>query len=303
MTPTARLSRVTLAATLALVGIGGFTRGSGSGYGCADRWPLCENGALRGWLPRWEYHMVIEWLHRWAAAMVGALVLVTLASAWRHHRSRPYVPRLAAGALAVVMAQAWIGRSVVKADLDADLVVLHLAVSMVVIALLTLLSVALWPRLPESSPVIESRSWTTHLAIAAAGAYALLLLGGYAHNRYFPGWPLVSDALIPDFSDRYLAVHWLHRAGAGVGLIYLGWVLVTARRLGRPADERRLLHLAAGAYGLNVGLGAVHVFTEVSSESVVTAHLMGSALVWTALVATTARSRTGMVAPSGRMEL
>ncbi|SVB81576.1 uncharacterized protein METZ01_LOCUS234430, partial [marine metagenome] len=36
--PTARLSRVTLATTLVLVGIGGFTRGSGSGYGCADRW-------------------------------------------------------------------------------------------------------------------------------------------------------------------------------------------------------------------------------------------------------------------------
>ena len=133
--------------------------------------------------------MIIEWLHRWAAAMVGVLVLATLASAWRHHRSRQYVPRLAAGALAVVMAQAWIGRSVVKADLDADLVVLHLAVSMVVIALLTLLSVALWPRLPESSPVIENRSWTTRLAVAAAGAYVLLLLGGYAHNRYFQGWP------------------------------------------------------------------------------------------------------------------
>ncbi|SVA96534.1 uncharacterized protein METZ01_LOCUS149388, partial [marine metagenome] len=36
--PTARLSRVALTATLVLVGIGGFTRGSGSGYGCADRW-------------------------------------------------------------------------------------------------------------------------------------------------------------------------------------------------------------------------------------------------------------------------
>jgi heme A synthase len=48
---TARIALAALAATLLLIVVGGFTRGSGSGYGCADRWPLCEEGLLGGWLP------------------------------------------------------------------------------------------------------------------------------------------------------------------------------------------------------------------------------------------------------------
>ena len=300
--PTARLSRVALAATLILVGIGGFTRGSGSGYGCSDRWPLCEDGALGGLLPRWEYHMAIEWLHRWTAAVVGVLVIATLISTWRHHRHRTVVVRLAAAALVVVTIQAWIGRSGVKADLDVDLVTLHLAVSMVVLALLTMVAVALSPRGDDDQVTDANHTWTTRLGVAAGGSYALLLLGAYVHNRYFSGWPLVSNTLVPDLSDRYTVVHWLHRVVAGAGFFYLCWLMAAARRVGRPAGEQSLLRLATGAYTLNVGLGAVHVLTEVTSSAVITAHLLGSAVVWTALVAATALSRTGVAVPSGRME-
>ena len=300
--PTARLSRVALTATLVLVGIGGFTRGSGSGYGCADRWPLCEDGALGGLLPRWEYHMVVEWLHRWTAAVVGVLVIATLISTWRHHRHRTVVVRLAVAALVVVAIQAWIGRSVVKADLDVDLVALHLAVSMVVLALLTLVAVALSPRRDDGRVTDADHTWTARLGAAAGGSYVLLLLGAYVHNRYFSGWPLVSNNLVPDLSDRYTVVHWLHRAVAGAGFFYLGWLMAAARRVGRPAGEQSLLRLATVAYALNVGLGAVHVLTKVTSGAVITAHLLASAVVWTALVAATALSRTGVAVPSGRME-
>ena len=93
---------------------------------------------------------------------------------------------------------------------------------------------------------------------------------------------------------RSAGLHWLHRLGAGLGLVYLGWILIRVRKIHRPTDEQRLLQIAALAYVLNIALGAVHVFTEVSSGAVVTAHLMGSSLVWATLVATTARSRTAM---------
>ena len=36
-------------------------------------------------LPRLEYRMVVEWTHRWVAAIVGLLIILTVA-AWR---SRP----------------------------------------------------------------------------------------------------------------------------------------------------------------------------------------------------------------------
>jgi heme a synthase len=66
-----------LSLTVFLVMLGGYTRGSGSGYGCEDRWPLCENGLLGGLLPRLEYHMIVEWTHRWVAAIVGLLIIAT----------------------------------------------------------------------------------------------------------------------------------------------------------------------------------------------------------------------------------
>ena len=89
MPSTRRLSRSGLAATLVLVAFGAFTRGSGSGYGCADQWPLCEGGALGGLLPRLEFEMIIEWTHRWIAALVGLIAIATAIQAWRTHRSHP----------------------------------------------------------------------------------------------------------------------------------------------------------------------------------------------------------------------
>ena len=288
MSSTARLSRIALGATLFLVGVGGFTRGSGSGYGCADRWPLCENGLLGGLLPRAEYHMVIEWTHRWVAAIVGLLVLATAVSVWRHHRSRKALVRTATAVVVVVGIQAWIGRMVVKADLDADLVVLHLAISMVVVGLLTLVAVATSPSRVRTD---ENRAWTNLLVIAAAGSYVLLLLGAYVHNMFFSGWPLVGNQLVPDLSNSYTAVHFTHRLVAGLGLVYLVYLTRAAGQNGRPAIERRLLHAATGFYAVNVALGAVHVFTEVSWSGVVATHLLLAGIVWTLLLAAAALSR------------
>lgn len=232
--------------------------------------------------------MVIEWTHRWVAAIVGLLVLATAVSVWRHHRSRKALVRTATAVVVVVGIQAWIGRMVVKADLDADLVVLHLAISMVVVGLLTLVAVATSPSRVRTD---ENRAWTNLLVIAAAGSYVLLLLGAYVHNMFFSGWPLVGNQLVPDLSNSYTAVHFTHRLVAGLGLVYLVYLTRAAGQNGHPAIERRLLHAATGFYAVNVALGAVHVFTEVSWSGVVATHLLLAGIVWTLLLAAAALSR------------
>ncbi len=282
MASTRRLSTLTLGATLALVAIGGFTRGSGSGYGCADRWPLCEDGLLGGLLPRADYHMIVEWTHRWVAAVVGVLAIATAVAAWRRERDRPLVVVPAVAAVGVIGVQAWVGRLVVKGDLDADLVSVHLAISMVVVALLTTVVVT------TSRPIRSSERggpWTGRLFVAAAASLAVLLLGSYVHNLYIGGWPLVGNTLLPDLSNRFVAVHFLHRLVAAVVLVYLGWLVVAARRSGRSRLEQSLVGGATGLYAVNIGLGAAHVFTKVGSSLLVAAHLLLAALVWTMLVA------------------
>ena len=278
---------MTLGAILLLVSVGGFTRGSDSGYGCADRWPLCEDGLLGGLLPRWEYHMVIEWTHRWLAALVGILAIATAVSAWRNLRHRSEVVTPAIVAVVVIGIQAWVGRLVVRGDLDSDLVSLHLGISMVVVALLTVVVVATGLPQVEPEPSGRRRTWTIRVGVAAAASFLLIILGSVVHNRYFPGWPLVDNTVVPDLSNTMAVVHYLHRLMAGVLLAYLVYLMFVSSQFGILAVERRLMVTAGTVYLVNVGLGAAHVFTMVSSAFLVSAHLGLAAAVWSLLVAAT----------------
>ena len=294
MSATNRLARISLSVTFVLIGIGGFTRGSGSGYGCSDRWPLCENGLLGGLLPRGEYHMVVEGLHRWVAAIVGILILLTAISIRKNFRNNQLAKRLSVIAVVAVVIQAMIGRSVVKTDLESDLVAIHLAISMVVIALLAVIVIVVSSNKNENLEVTGDADWSRLLAFGAFGSYALLLLGAYVHNRYFSGWPLVNNQLKPELSDHYTFVHYLHRLAAGIGIFYIAYLISNAKKRQRPKKEKLLIHLAGAAYGINVILGGVHVFTEVSSSGVVTAHLLGACAVWVLLIASTTMARFGI---------
>jgi heme A synthase len=256
----------------------GYTRGSGSGYGCEDRWPLCEDGLLGALLPRLEYHMIVEWTHRWVAAIVGILIVATAVAAWR---ARPRNHRAlwpAVAAIFVVGLQAWLGRAIVKGDLDRDLVSIHLTVSMAIVGLLVLVVIAC----RGGTSARAGLGWRWALIIGAAIAYGVLLLGSTVHNLYFPGWPVMQDGLVPEFSSRYVALHYTHRIVAGLGFLYLVWLAWRAWTADKP--ERLLLVVAAGAFTINVALGAVHVFTEVTSAGVVALHLLFAALAWAAAV-------------------
>ncbi len=291
MQSTRRLSRFALVATLALVAIGGYTRGSGSGFGCSDRWPLCENGLAGGLLPRADYNMIVEWTHRWVAAVVGVAAIAVAVSAWRRHRERRMIVLAATAAVFVIGVQAWVGRLVVKQDLDADLVSVHLVISMTVVALFTIVLLAVSVETSESlRGGTGDRTWARLVAVAAAGSFVVLLLGSYVHNLYVGGWPLVANTVVPDLSNRFVAAHFLHRALAGILLVYLVHLAVVARRQRLPGADRRLIYAANVVYASNIGLGAAHVFTRVDSSVLVAAHLLAAALVWALLVGATVRA-------------
>jgi len=170
---------------------------------------------------------------------------------------------------------------VVTRDLDADLVSFHLGISMVAVALITIVVMASSPDPTRRAP----GSWVRRTGVGALLSITVLLLGSYVHNLFVDGWPLVGNTLFPDLSNRFLAIHFIHRIAAGVGLAYLVWLAVAARRDDLPARERLLVTGAAAIYAVNVGLGAAHVFTEVSSSWLVAAHLLAAAVIWSALVA------------------
>jgi cytochrome c oxidase assembly protein subunit 15 len=234
--------------------------------------------------------MVIEWSHRWLAALVGLLAIATAISAWRHCRHRSAVVGPGIAAVVVIGIQAWVGRLVVKGDLAADLVSIHLAISMTVVALLTVVVVATSVPETEAHRFENRRSWTIRVGVAAVASFVLLLLGSAVHNRYFAGWPLMGNTLLPDLANATSVAHYLHRLLAGVLLVYLVYLVLKSKKIDITVGERRLIVAAETIYLVNVALGAAHVFTMVSSAFLVAAHLGLAAIVWSLLIASTTMS-------------
>lgn len=290
-----RLAGATLGVTLLLVAIGGFTRGTGSGFGCQDRWPLCEGGALGGLLPRWDFHMIVEWSHRWFAAISMILVISVVVVAWRRYRHHRALLAGATGALVVILAQAGLGAAVVMTHLDADLVATHLTVAMVVLALLAFTTVE--SSFVDDPTAVRSRhpdgAWRGLLGLTGGGILTTVVLGASVHDQYVGGWPLIAGggdherllALIPEFPSTVVIVHFAHRVAALVTLLLLIWAAIAAVRRGRPRQETMLVHGGALLFVVNIGLGAAHVFTQVTSTALVVAHILVASLAWIAVVA------------------
>lgn len=281
-----KLAQVAVWSTLLLIAFGGYTRGSGSGYGCKDRWPLCENGLAGGYLPRLEPEMLVEWTHRWIALLVGILALVIVYVAWRARMDRRWVLLPSGAAVVAIGIQAWLGRMVVKGDLDRDLVSIHLFVSLMIVALFVIVAVS--TRRAVEGPHLLERDWTRQLGIGAIAVLLVLMLGSIVHNVYVPGWPLVRGEWIPDVSGfDTLTIHWLHRMASAAVLVYLVFLMWRGAHVDRPRSEGYLVIGASALYAVNLGLGLVHVWTQVESSWVVAAHLGVGAGVWAGLVAAT----------------
>jgi heme A synthase len=114
--------------------LGGNVMASDSGLACPD-WPTCH-GSL---LPPLTGSTGIEWVHRLAAAVLSAAIVLLSVLALLYERSRPVLLRLSLASLGTVVAQALLGGVVVETDLTVWVVLLHLALATALFGLLLLL--------------------------------------------------------------------------------------------------------------------------------------------------------------------
>jgi len=111
--------------------IGGYVSAAGLGLSCPD-WPLCPNGIF----PNDEY--LIEWTHRIIAATTATLVIATTIGCWITKNSNSKIRITSILAAIFVITQITLGAIVIDLKLHAVLVAVHLAIGILLFAMVLL---------------------------------------------------------------------------------------------------------------------------------------------------------------------
>ena len=283
------LAIATTVSTVLLIAWGGVVRATGSGDGCPD-WPTC----FGSWIPRVEYHTLIEYFHRLLAVVSASLsIALAIVGAWSLARTRDAgharaVPRLAAwlavGLAPLFVIQAAIGGWIIATHEDPAVVTLHFAVAFVVLGVAVAITVL--AHLLEPGGI---RSYTRITAFMGLVTYGLLLVGTYVRAEgaglAFRDWPLMSGRLVPDLTQPGAGPMFAHRLLAIAVTALVAWCAVRARTM-RPRSSR-LIGLSTLALVLvlaQVAVGALNVVTELATWARA-AHVAVSALIWATIVA------------------
>jgi cytochrome c oxidase assembly protein subunit 15 len=290
------LTLLTLFLTFDLVLFGAFTRLTDSGLGCPD-WPGCYGNAS----PFGASHAIaaaqsalpggpvthgkawIEMIHRYLATMVGVLITLLMAVAWRQRAlargGLAPSPAWATATFIWVCLQGAFGALTVTLKLYPAVVTAHLLGGLVLLALL-----ALQAERFEHRPLPLAPSLRTGLLALGALSVLQVALGGWVSTNYavlacsdFPTcqgswWPSM------DFTHGFTvlrplgvtaageglpfpaltAIHYMHRLLAYVVLAALAAVAFALRRQAEPAARRWGAALAAVAvWQLGTGLSNV----------------------------------------------
>ena len=262
----ALLVGVTLFLTFDLVIFGAFTRLSDSGLGCPD-WPGCY-GTLSPWAaahpisqaqaamptgPVTHLKAWIEMIHRYAAMVVGVMIMMQVLLAWRWRARLKDTLPLAVATLIWVCVQGAFGAWTVTLKLQPIVVTAHLLGGMTLLLLLRWQHVRLngAQAIASEDKSLKWWAWLTLIAL-----YIQLALGAWVSTNYAvlacQDFPTCQGTWWPDMNFKagfevwrplgmdgtgqpivfaaLTAIHYTHRLFAFVVLALIGWIGFKLRR-------------------------------------------------------------------------
>lgn len=258
----ARFAWFVLAYSIAVVLFGAVVRATGSGAGCGSNWPTCRGEVvpLSG-----AAETAIEFTHRTTSALALLFVFSLAVWVWRSRPAGDPARRFAAGAGALVVAEALIGAALVLFEWVGDdastgravSISLHLVNTFLLLAALALtawsVSGGVVPRRPF--PAAGRRLvWIGVAGLMATGAAGAITALG---DTLFPAENVLSG-IRDDFTGTFLVrLRWIHPIVAVATGAFLVFVTRTAAVAG--PEGRRLATLLEGLVFLQVAAGFVNV--------------------------------------------
>jgi cytochrome c oxidase assembly protein subunit 15 len=271
-----RLAAASIVANIGIVVTGGAVRLTGSGLGCPT-WPRCEENSF---VPTdvSSVHTQIEFGNRLLTYVLGIVVLSTLVGVYRSALTRPDLRRLALALFLGIPLQAVVGGISVLTDLNPWVVMLHMIISMDLVAIATLLYVRIGEGDGPPVPLVAP-----HLRRLAIG---LLVLTGavlYLGAIVTGSGPHAGDI---DAPRTGLDTHAWSLAHADVVIVLvLGTIAlnVLLRRTGAPVEVQRAALVLLGVQMAQGAIGYVQYFTDLP-EVLVGLHMLGAGCLVVATV-------------------
>jgi len=262
-----------------------YARLSAAGLGC-DNWPVCysENAIKQRQQPPPDAarkHESWQWkLQNQVGLLLGILSIAICGYAWQKHnasRHSPLLPTLLVALMAFlavfgIMAFSYLSRAVI--------VPVHLAGGFSILMLLT------WIALRLTSPIIqisegEARRWRGYSRLGLLLLLVQIMLGGWVSSNFAAlactDFPLCQGSLFPNMDffyspgrfgpplslEKLTAIHWMHRVGAVLTLVFLSWlswritVVRGLRRIGKFILGLIVFQFLLGVFNVLLGLSLV----------------------------------------------
>lgn len=257
------ITRTSIILAFVVVVLGAYTRLSDAGLGCPD-WPGCygsivvpenegeidQSNDIYSSRPLEQGKAWKEMVHRYAAGTLGLLVLAMAVMAWKNRSEagqQVVIPVLLVG---LIVFQALLGMWTVTLLLKPVVVMGHL------LGGLTILLLLVWILLKQvNGATVTARTSTMLFPMVALGLFVVYLqisLGGWTSANYAalvcPDLPVCQGEWVPpmDFKEGFIlwrglgvnyeygvldseartAIHFSHRVGAIITLLFVGYIAV-----------------------------------------------------------------------------
>jgi heme a synthase len=263
-------------------------------------------------MSRFKTMFAIEYIHRSLVAIIGLLFLVVVIKSLRHKEIWRQTRGLLITAAVLLLGQAILGGVVVKQELRAELVAIHLGIAFLFLSLL------LWMALGLSRPeenVMNSNSKFSSLAwLAVIALWIQIVIGGLTAGTkaglIFNSFPKMGDYLIPplnilassayggflaNLAQNQILIQFIHRWWAFVALIFIIALVVKGMNARLSPRGRIALRLVGTITVFQILWGILNLLLKVPVW-VSLVHLGTALLIFALLILITHEARYEYVA-------